>query len=669
MQLRDALDDYKRHRDAATRFPGERRSTAGLLTGQRGRLVHVGASGRVRDYSYPLVGLNGIERSRFAVRTDGRLRWLDDADATQHYHADTDLVVTEHALPEGDVTQYDLAVDAAHLTRFETELDCTVVAYYGLAPDRQETQIGQLRHDRSVEVYHADEHDYLASTRPFEAVTGQTPAQFAELLGDDPVTHPRPVADGRYEEGRLSGDVVVEVDADGGATLCTLLTDVTDTPREAAVDAVDAKLARFDDAAAFVAAAEDRRVAVPDDTPDRDAVVADLRVLGLLSAPSGRRIAGPDFDPFYAYSGGYGYTWFRDDAEISGFLRDAAEAFDLPLDDWHARSARGYLDTQRADGSWPHRVWPHDGRLAPGWANARIEGGDDADYQADQTGSVVAFLADYLPDAPPDLASDIEDALVTAVDSLDDTLAADGLPVSCQNAWENMTGRFTHTAATFLEAYSAAAAAPLPDDVTAHARTQADRVYDALDDLWVADRGVYALRLDDGALDERYDSAALSLAAAHEAYAAVGDVDAARRDRLVSHIEGTVDGLRRDPSPAVGGLVRYEGDEWRRREQPAEKIWTVSTAWGAHAAATLAALLRDAGDDRADRLERRAESLLDDVGTDGPLATANGYLPEQVFDDGTPDSATPLGWPHAIRLATLAALRARPAAVSERVTN
>jgi GH15 family glucan-1,4-alpha-glucosidase len=40
------------------------------------------------------------------------------------------------------------------------------------------------------------------------------------------------------------------------------------------------------------------------------------------------------------------------------------------------------------------------------------------------------------------------------------------------------------------------------------------------------------------------------------------------------------------------------------------------------------------------------------------LCEPTSYLPEQFFDDGTPDSATPLGWPHAIRLATVALLDA-----------
>ncbi|MDZ5813343.1 glucan 1,4-alpha-glucosidase, partial [Halorubrum sp. AD140] len=87
-----------------------------------------------------------------------------------------------------------------------------------------------------------------------------------------------------------------------------------------------------------------------------------------------------------------------------------------------------------------------------------------------------------------------------------------------------------------------------------------------------------------------------------------------------------------------------------------EKVWTVSTAWGANACAELAALLAAHDDPRAAQMTARARELLAHVSPDGTLCEPTTYLPEQFFDDGTPDSATPLGWPHAIRLATVALL-------------
>ncbi len=245
--------------------------------------------------------------------------------------------------------------------------------------------------------------------------------------------------------------------------------------------------------------------------------------------------------------------------------------------------------------------------------------------------------------------------LIDGLDGLDTTLQADGLPVACQNAWENDTGQFTHTAATFLRAFSALVRAPLPESVRERARAGADAVAAGLDQLWCADRGVFATKLSEGVRDDRLDASTLALPAAHAEYAAlVGGLDATRRDHLAGHVETTLEGLYRE-TDSVAGLIRFEGDSWRRRDQKSEKIWSVSTVWGANAAAVLSGLFADE-QERATAFDARARELLGLVLPDGPLCLSNGYLPEQVFDDGTPDSATPLGWSHAMRLATTARL-------------
>ena len=686
MQLRDALDDFKRHRNHDTRFPGERRTTSGLFSGGAAtadgadRLVHVDPGGAPRDFGYPLSGLEGLDTARLGVLRDGDLTWFDDCETvSQSYRGDTPLIVTEHRLPSGDrLTQYDLTLGRAHVThveceRTENEADRgSLVALLGFAPEGRTTGVAQLHHADAVEVYHDAEHDYAASATGFEDTQGCVPASFSELLDGDPVERPRTDDGGRREESSLSGDLLCTAPFEAGAaTLATLLTDERETGRAAALDRLGAVIAEYADPDALEAAASDRRLPVGD-APRRDAVAADLRVLGLLSADTGLRIAGPDFDPHYRHSGGYGYTWFRDDAEISQFLLRADRRLGLGLDEWHARSARSYCETQLSDGTWPHRVWPHNWTLAPGWANSHLSVGDAdyGDYQADQTASVVAYLADAVSALDDDLAARVRGTLSDALDGLDRTVADDGLPVVCQNAWEDATGRFAHTAATFLEAYATAATADA--GFAARASEQADRVYEGLDDLWVPERGIYGYRLvpetdedgdgrfEPGALDTRCDSASLALAGAHRAYDRAADLDERRLDRLVSHVRTVIDELHRDPdASSVRGLVRYEGDDWRTRSQDGEKIWTVSTAWGAHAAANLAATLDDRDDPRAAEFAETARDLLRLILPGGPLCLDGDLLPEQVFDDGTPDSATPLGWPHALRTATVALLADR----------
>ena len=695
MQLRDALDDYKRTADHGRRFAGERRTVAGRFTGGDGRLLHVDPDGGLRDFGYPLTGRTGLVRSRFGLAVDGEVTWFDEADARQQYVGDTTLVETVHETDRATVRRHDVGIDEAHLTHATIEPadgaafdpdDASLVVYARFAPDGRDDRVGQLRFTDAIEVYHADEHDFLASATGFAELRGQLPTTFPELLDDSPTDLPRDRDGDRYEEERLSGEVIVDAPFESGeTTVGTLLTDRTETDRETARERLGSLFDTLDTPAAMADAAADLTPTAPESTPDRESVVADLRVLSLLSAATGLRIAGPDFDPHYEHSGGYGYTWFRDDAEISTFLLESDQRLGLDLDDWHERSARMYVATQRPDGAWPHRVWPRNGALAPGWANARIEDGPDVDYQADQTGSVIAYLA-RARTAGVDVRG-LDETLVDALKSLDSTLAADGRPVVCQNAWEDSAGRFTHTTATFLEAYSElaqhgtglgatdddAAAEALADapfeEPAVHAHEQATAVYDALDDLWVPHRGCYALReTPDRRIDDRLDSATLALASAHRAYDALdatNGVDDERLDRLVSHVETVVVGLTRETSE-ITGLIRYEGDGWRQGDQAVEKVWTVSTAWGANACAELAALLAARDDPRAARMLERAHDLFGHVSPEGSLCEPTSYLPEQFFDDGTADSATPLGWPHAIRLATVALLDSDELASVER---
>ncbi|SFC43337.1 hypothetical protein SAMN05444422_108126 [Halobiforma haloterrestris] len=680
MKLHSALNDVKRSRGDPRRFPGERRSTSGLFSGLDDRLVHVAPDGSVRDYSYPVSGLVGIEKSRFGVELGNGTHWLEGGQ--QRYVGDTAVVETVHRIdsePKSDpvtLVQHDVTVGRLHLTHFELEgtdgtdspSEPSIHACLGFAPEGRVGRTGQLRHEDVVEIYHDRERDFVAASSPLE-VTGQVPPNFEELLDEEPVELPRPDAAGRYEETSLSPIGMLEVTLTGddpSATIATLLADASDGDRLEALERVRAGVADHPDRetilevgrtqAQGLLGAGDSSSTVGNGTID-DAV-DDLRTLALLRGSNGSRMAGPEFDPFFRYSGGYGYTWFRDDAEIASFLLAADRRADLGLEEWHRRSARFYVETQLEDGTWPHRVWPHNGEIAPGWANGRLEQGSaGVDYQADQTASVATYLATYLR-VVDDEDEDVRAALVSALDGLDDTLEDDGLPERVQNAWENMTGRFTHTAATYLEAYAAIARAPLADEYRERALEGAREVYEGIDALWVPERECYGLRLDDGDLDDRLDGSTFALAGAHAEYDAVAGlaVDGDRLARLRSHLETTIDGLYRDPDGPIEGLARFEDDPWRVSDQGEPKIWTVTTAWGSHAAAELSALLAAADGDAAAEFDERARDLLALVEPGGQLRRDGEYLPEQLFDDGTADSATPLGWPHALRLATATAL-------------
>jgi len=692
MRLTTALNEYKRTRTG--RFPEEVPTADGAFSGSADRLVHVGERGSLRDHSDALSGRYGLDRCRLGILLENDTRWFDDLETIrQHYYRDTNLVETEYDAGAFTVHQYDLTLGSAHATHVELRgavpAEAQLVAFVTFAPEGKESRVGALLHEgdgsdrsRALEVYHRREHDYLTASTGLDDVAGQRPERFAELLGDAPVEFPRRRPTEQHEQTRLSGDFLVTAPLERAGrssrtTLVTQLSDHDEISREAALTTLQRCARTHDSADDLRDAALERAPAVdvPADAPRADALREDLRALDLLRGPLGGHIAAPEFDPFYAHSGGYGYVWFRDDAASADHLLAASDRLGLDTLDELAETARFLCDAQLDDGTWPQRVWASDGSLAPGWANANVEQNEASpEYQADQTATATRFLATLLRERRDELDGEltvaVRDAVTAAVDAMVADLAGNGLPESCQNIWEDSLGQFAHTAATFVEGFAAAARAPLPDETVAVAREGADVVVDGFDELWDDELGAYVMRLVDGEPDARLDGAALELAAAHAEYDALPGAALTddHLDSLESHVSTSLNRLFRNPREShVAGLVRYEGDRWRTAEQDDAKVWSVTTAMGALAAARTSALLEAYGRNGA-AYRDRASDLYELIARDGPLASDVGYLAEQAFDDGTLDSGMPLGWSHALRLhatAMLADLNALPTTAAE----
>jgi len=679
MRLTTALNGYKQSRNE--RFPEESRTTAGSFAGHAGRLVHVGTEGSIRDYSESLSGLHGIDRSRLGIMIGDETWWFKDMDTIrQHYYRDTRLVETEYDAGSFTVHQYDLTLGRAHVLhvglRGAVPSEAKLVAFVTMAPEGRETGVGALIHEEGgpddtqvLEVYHRREHDYLAASTGLDTIEGQQPERLAEILDDVPVSFPRREPTERQERTRLTGDFVVTAPLDRSGrnahtTLISQLSDHEEISREMAMADLVSCATDHTSAEDLRAAARERtRINVAESVPRAETIRTDLRVMDLLSAPSGGRIAAPEFDPFYAHSGGYGYVWFRDDASISRHLLEAGDRLEMETGGMLAESAAFLCDCQLPDGTWPHRVWATDGSLAPGWANATLErNGDSAEYQPDQTAAVTAFLATLLrthgSELDDDLTVTVRHTITEAVDALSRDIADNDLPAECQNVWEDSTGQFAHTAAACLDAFTSVVRAPVGSQTTERSLRSAQRVFDGLDNLWDEELSVYVMRLSDGSPDHRIDAAALELARAFQQYDALEEttVSDADIDRLANHVSTTLDRLFRNPRESrVAGLARYEDDRWRRADQDAEKVWSVTTAMGALAAARVGVMLDDHGRNGEAFLSRGSD-LYELIGEDGPLTTNAGYLAEQVFDDGELDSASPLGWSHALRLHATAVL-------------
>jgi glucan 1,4-alpha-glucosidase len=691
MRLTTALNGFKWSRDE--RYPEECRTVSGSFSGHGDRLVHVGENGSLRDYSHSLSGLYGIDRSRLGILTGDTTQWFSDLETIrQHYYRDTRLVETEYDAGSFTIHQYDLTLGRAHVTHVELRgavpSDAKLVAFITMAPEGKDGGVGALTHtdagpDEStvLEVYHRREHDYLAASTGLAGVNGQRPESFDEIVSDDPVSFPRRQPTERYDQTRLKGDFVVTAPLEragrsNNTTLVSQLSDHDEMDRETALADLRACADNHTSAEDLRRAARDRTTFDMSGIEQRtDVLSADLRVIDLLSAPTGGRIAAPEFDPFYANSGGYGYVWFRDDASVSRHLLEADDRLGLDTLPILSESARFLCEHQLPDGTWPHRVWASDGSLAPGWANGRFEGGEDSpEYQADQTATVTAFLATLLRRRRLNLDDDvtvmIRDTLEAAVDALAGYIDENDLPKTCQNLWEDATGQFGHTASTYIEAFSAVARAPVSASLRETSLENADRVFDGLEHLWDADREAYIMRLVDGDPDDRIDSATLELAGAFQEYDAIegATLDEKQVDRLAGHVSTTLDTLFRNPRQSrVAGLVRYEGDRWRTHGQDSEKVWSLTTVMGALAAARVGAIL-DGRNRSGEAYLDRASDLYDLVTEDGPFTNEAGFLAEQAFNDGDLDSATPLGWSHAVRLhatALLGDLNALPTSAAE----
>ena len=148
MRLRTALNEFKRDPSDG----GAADTSTGAFSGRGDRLVHVDPRGQIRDYSYALSGLYGVDRSRFGIETADHTYWFDDLDLVrQHYYRETTLVETEYDAGRFTVHQYDITLGRAHVTHVELRgavpPEARLVAFLTLAPEGRESRVGRLIHD------------------------------------------------------------------------------------------------------------------------------------------------------------------------------------------------------------------------------------------------------------------------------------------------------------------------------------------------------------------------------------------------------------------------------------------------------------------------------------------------------------------------------------------
>ncbi len=338
-------------------------------------------------------------------------------------------------------------------------------------------------------------------------------------------------------------------------------------------------------------------------------------VLKLSSASTGSIIASPDTRSLAVGGDTYNYCWWRDGSYISEAMDDCRLR---ELANRYFRFARA---CQSPDGSFVHRCFP-DGEVGSTWHPPPF-------LQIDQTASILSAAWHHVErGADPDTLLELWPMVESAANFLTRFRdPATGLPLPSFDLWEERWGTHVYSAAAVVHGLeSGARVAQVLGKETSPWRSAADELRAAvLSRMWDPGLSRFVRSLEPR--DERIDASVLLALD-------LGLLEPTD-PRYRTVVETTE---RRLWSNGVGGLARYEGDEYYGRENP----WIVCTIW---LAATHLALGN----------RSRCRELLDWVVAH---ATRTGLLPEQV-DAGTgePKSATPLVWSHAAFLELVARYR------------
>ncbi len=319
---------------------------------------------------------------------------------------------------------------------------------------------------------------------------------------------------------------------------------------------------------------------------------------------NGAIIASPDTRSLVAAGDTYNYCWWRDGGYVSKAMDEAG------LYDNSARFLDFARSCQSPDGSFFHRHFP-DGAIGSTWH-------PPPHLQIDQTATVIAatwhhFKRGADPDVLLHLWPMVKGAANFLVGFRD---VATGLPAPSFDLWEERMGIHLYSTAAVVHALERAGriASEIGKDPSAWRSAAAEMRAAALREFWDPASGRFVRSV--APRDERLDAS--GLLALKLGFLPWTDPKA----------RTTVDAIeQRLWCSEIGGLARYEGDQYYGQENP----WIVCTLWLAEARLRL-------GD------RNRCRELLEWTASH---ATPTRLLPEQIDrGSGEPKSATPLTWSH-----------------------
>lgn|GEM_PF-1008774 len=618
----------------ATAAPGSpierpRDDVANAVLGNGSLLVTVSRRGEVQQLTWPhLDHASQLGELRLGQLEGERIAWLDEPQLTssQRFESDADILVTDldHEVVVTDVVDPRAPVLLRHVRgltgRFAVYVRPELAGSARAGGAYVEPSSGTL-------VFHRREHVLAvaidAPARAAVADRHRDGSTAEELIGGRLY--------GGIVHGVVDGAIVTEHPAPTVTVAFAFATD-----RGEAVRRAQAALRDGPGDIHRARQAADRAVLDQVTSPLGGAEVAalDRRSHLVFSCLSDRQtggvLAGPEVDPWFERSGGYGFVWPRDLAFILlALLASGRRDLALPALRW-------LVGAQGEDGLWLQRNWT-DGRLAPSWGT-----------QLDETGAVlVACEQAWQALGDERLDADLWPAMARGADALVATLDPDtGLPAPSMDLWEERVGVHAFTAATSCAGLRAAAltAQRHDPDRAGSWREAAERVRAGIDEhLWSETHGRYLRSVDVA----REDAAGAPTPPCYDLLdhpgAPVGSVDPVDEVVDVSllglaypfgvvaadepRMAATIDAVRTRLATRDDGLLRYEGDTYIGGNP-----WVLARLW-------LGLTLRAPGADvPADGLDHALRS-----------ATSTSLLPEQVDEHtGAPVWVVPLTWSHAM---------------------
>ncbi len=327
-------------------------------------------------------------------------------------------------------------------------------------------------------------------------------------------------------------------------------------------------------------------------------------VLRHSTARNGSVIASPDTRSLVIGGDAYNFCWWRDGGYVAKAMDEAG------LYEYADRFLKFASECQNSDGSFFHRHCP-DGAIGSTWHPPPF-------LQIDQTATVVAAAWHHFKrGGDPDLLVDLWPMVKGAANFLRDFRdPTTGLPAPSFDLWEEVKGIHTYSTAAVQHALERAAriAEEIGKSPTEWRKASEEIREAAISDLWNPGHQRFVRTLEPR--DDRLDASVLL--ALKLGLLPWSDP----RARLV------VDAIEQRLSvPGLGGLARYEGDQYYGEENP----WIICTLWLAEARLRLG---------ETDRCRQLIEWV-------AQHATPTGLLPEQIDrTSNAPVSATPLTWSH-----------------------